>query len=126
MRLTPILLLLMTACAARRPCTRTLCVTRLEGTLELSGWQTRVRANSRSPRPPIPSDSEIALLEGSADFMNGDTKISASEGSVFRFSVSTAALASIDVSTGQVTIAPAATAPVKLAPGARFVLPQAP
>ncbi len=115
--------LLLSACAGPKPCTRTLCVARLDGAMEMRGWSGTVRATTDTPKPPVPSDSEVTIINGSADFTNGKTKISAAEGSVFRFVVSTTAT-SIDVSAGLVTVSVSSAAPMALTPGSPFLLPR--
>ena len=122
MRLAAFALLILSACAGPRPCTQTLCVARLEGTLELRGWNATVRATSTTPKPPVPSDSEVTMVYGSADFINGKTRVFASEGSVFKFSVSTASIASIEVSSGSVMVSISSASPVSLTPGSPFLL----
>ena len=124
MRRSLALILLLSACAGPKPCTRTLCVTRLDGAMELRGWSGTVRADANSPKPPVPSDSEVALIDGSAEFVNGTTRIFASESAVFRFAVSTAAAASISVSSGSVAVSLSSAAPIALTPGSPFFLPR--
>ena len=115
--------LLLSACAGPKPCTRTLCVERLDGAMELRGWSGSLRVTADTPKPPVPSDSEVTIVNGSADFVNGKSRISAAEGSVFRFVVSTTAT-SIDVSAGSVTVSVSSAAPVALTPGAPYLLPR--
>jgi|CXWL01.1.fsa_nt_gi hypothetical protein len=116
-------ILLLSACAGPKPCTRTLCVEKLDGTMELRGWNGTVRVSADTPKPPVPSDSEVTIVNGSADFINRNVKISAAEGSVFRFVVSTTAT-SIDVSAGMVSISVSSAAPVMIQPGAPYDLPR--
>lgn len=118
-------LVLLAACAGPKPCTRTLCVTKLEGALELTGWNTSVRATAASPKPPVISDTSVTVVEGAAEFVNGRTRVAAAEGAAFRFSVSTRAIASIEVSSGSVTVMLSTGAPVTLAPGTPYFLPKA-
>jgi len=117
-------LLLLAACAGPKPCTRTLCVTKLDGTMDLAGWSSRVTATADSPKPPVLSDTTVTMVYGSAQFRNGKTVVSASEGSSFKFTVSTRAVAEIEVSTGVVTVALSSGAPVALTPGAPYRLPK--
>ena len=116
-------LLLLSACAGPKPCTRTLCVARLDGAMELRGWSGTVRASADTPKPPVPSDSEVTIVNGSADFINGKSKISAAEGSVFRFVVSTTAT-SIDVSAGMVSVSVSSGPTEMITPGSPFLLPR--
>lgn len=116
-------LLLLAACAGPKPCTRTLCVTKLDGTMELAGWNATVKATSDSPKPPVMSDTTVTMTFGSAEFRNGKTRVTASEGSSFKFTVSTRAVAAIDVSSGSVTVSLSSGAPVALTPGVPYNLP---
>lgn len=117
-------LVLLAACAGPKPCTRTLCVTKLDGTMEFAGWSGRVRATAESPKPPVVSDTTVTMVSGTAEFVNGKTRVSAAEGSSFKFSVSTRAVSSIEVSSGSVTVTLSTGAPVALAPGAPYDLPK--
>lgn len=117
-------LLLLAACAGPKPCTRTLCVTRLDGTLELAGWNGRVTAASDTPKPPVVSDTVVTMVSGTAEFRNGKTRIAAAEGAAFRFLVSTRAVSSIEVSAGAVSVVPSTGAPAVLALGAPYFLPK--
>lgn len=117
-------LVLLSACAGPKPCTRTLCVARLDGAMELAGWSGSVRATTESPKPPVMSDTIVTMVYGTAEFVNGKTRIAATEGAVFNFSVSTRAVASIEVSSGAVFVTFSTGTPVSLAPGAPFFLPK--
>ncbi len=117
-------LVLLAACAGPKPCTRTLCVTKLDGTLELTGWNASVRATADSPKPPVVSDTAVTIVEGTAEFINGKTRVSATAGSSFKFSVSTRAVASIEVSSGSVTVTLSTGAPLALSVGTPYSLPQ--
>lgn len=117
-------LVLLAACAGPKPCTRTLCVTRLDGTMDLAGWGGSVRATAESPKPPVVSDTAVTMVVGSAEFRNGKTTVAAAEGSAFRFSVSTRAVASIEVSSGSVFVTLSTGVPVTLAPGVPYFLPK--
>ena len=52
---------LLASCAGPKPCTRTLCVTKLEGALELTGWNASVRATAASPKPPVVSYTAVKI-----------------------------------------------------------------
>ena len=117
-------LALLSACAGPKPCTLTLCVAKLDGTLELSGWSGTVRETADSPKPPVMSDSTVTMLYGTADFVNGKTRVTAGEGSSFKFFVSTRSAASIEVSSGSVTVALSSGAPISLTPGTPYLLPK--
>lgn len=117
-------LLLLAACAGPKPCTRTLCVDKLDGTLEQKGWNATIRETAESPKAPVVSDSTVTMIYGTAEFRNGKTKVVASEGASFKFSVSTRAVSSIEVATGTVTVALSSAAPVALAPGVPYALPK--
>ena len=117
-------ILLLAACAGPKPCTRTLCVTKLDGTMELSAWSGSVRASADTPKPPVVSDTTVTMIYGAAEFVNGKTRVNAAEGSVFTFSVSTRAIPSIEVSTGSVTVMLSTGAPSAVAPGALYLLPK--
>jgi len=117
-------LLLLAACAGPKPCTRTLCVTKLDGTMQLEGWKETVTTTSDSPKPPVMSDTTVTMTYGSAEFRNGKAKVAASEGSSFKFTVSTRAIAAIEVSSGSVTVSLSSGVPVALTPGATYNLPK--
>ena len=117
-------LILLAACAGPKPCTRTLCVTKLDGTMDLVGWNGSVQATTTSPKPPVMSDTTVTLVYGTAEFRNGKTKVAAGEGSSFKFSVSTRAISSIEVSSGSVTVTLSTGTVVPLAPGAPYYLPK--
>jgi hypothetical protein len=116
--------LLLAACAGPKPCTQTLCVTKLDGTMDLAGWNDSVRATSESPKPPVVSDTVVTMVYGTAEFRNGRTRVTAAEGSAFKFSVSTRAISAIEVSSGSVTVAPSSGTAVILAPGVPYFLPK--
>jgi hypothetical protein len=117
-------ILILAACAGPTPCTRTLCVTKLEGTMELSAWSGSVRASADTPKPPVVSDTKVTMVYGTAEFVNGKTRVTASEGSVFTFAISTRAIPSIEVSSGSVTVMLSTGAPSAVAPGAPYFLPK--
>jgi hypothetical protein len=117
-------LALLAACAGPKPCTRTLCVTKLDGTMELAGWKKTVRVAPENPKPPVMSDATVTMIQGTAEFVNGKTKVAASEGSSFKFVVSTRAVSTIEVSSGSVVVSLSTGAPVTLVPGAPFALPK--
>ncbi len=117
-------LLLLAACAGPKPCTRTLCVTKLEGTVELAGWSGSVRESAVTPKPPVVSDTAVTVVNGTAEFINGTTRVTAAEGSSFKFSVSTRAVSAIEVSSGAVTIALPAGSPFTLTAGSHYDLPK--
>ena len=117
-------LVLLAACAGPKPCTRTLCVTKLEGTMDLAGWNGSIQSSSTSPKPPVMSDTTVTMVSGAAEFRNGKTKVSAAEGSSFKFSVSTRAVSSIEVSSGSVVVTLSTGTVVPLAPGAPYYLPK--
>ena len=123
MRLLAVLALL-SACAGPNPCTRTLCVDKLDGTMQLSGWSGSINESAGTPKAPVMADSTVTMLDGTAEFVNGKTRVAAAEGSSFKFFVSTRAVASIEVSSGTVTVSVASGAPVALAPGAPYYLPK--
>lgn len=123
-RVLPFVLLLLAACAGPKPCTRTLCVAKLDGTMDLAGWNDTVRANSESAQPPVMSGATVTMIEGTAEFRNGKTTVVAEEGSSFKFSVSTRSVSSIEVSSGSVTVQLSTGAPVALLPGAPYNLPK--
>ena len=116
--------LLLAACAGPKPCTRTLCVTRLDGTLEMTGWKGSVTATAESPKPPVMSDATVTIVQGTAEFRNGKTGVAAPEGSSFKFTVSTRAVSSIEVVSGSVFVTLSTGAPVTLVPGAPYPLPK--
>ncbi len=117
-------LIVLAACAGPQPCTRTLCVTKIDGTMELTGWSGSLRATAQSPKPPIISDSTVTMIYGTAELRNGKTRVTAAEGSSFKFYVSTRAVSSIEVSSGSVMVALSTGAPVTLTPGAPYFLPK--
>jgi len=121
-----LLLALLAGCAAPKPCTRALCVERLDGTLVTSAWSGTVTSTASEPTPPVPPDSEVTVRYGSAEFRHGrQTLVAAGEGASFRFTVSTGAAASISVSSGPVAVSVSSgAAPVPVAPGTTFVLPK--
>ena len=78
------------------------------------------------PKPPVPSDSEVAVLAGEAEFTNGKTTLRAGEGTTFRYSVSTRAVSEIEVSSGSVRVLlPPPAAETSVQAGARYRLPRA-
>ncbi len=99
-------------------------MTKLDGTMDLAGWSGTVRATADTPQPPVMSDTTVTMVYGSAQLRNGKTIVSASEGSSFKFTVSTRAVAEIEVSSGTVTVALSTGAPVALTPGAPYRLPK--
>lgn len=113
------------SCFAPRPCTRSLCVQRLDGTMEVSGWSGTRKDVSDGPKPPVMSDSSVKMVFGRAEFLNGTTRVAAEEGSAFTFTVSTRALASISVTSGVVTVATSSGPAAAVAPGTSVVLPKA-
>jgi len=118
--------LLTAACAAPRPCTRTLCPAKSDGTYELRGWSGTVTVSPDVPKPPVPSDSEVTILSGEAEFTNGQTTVRALAGTTFRFAVSTRAVASIEVSSGSVSVLVSSSAvPTTVLAGAPYQLPLA-
>jgi hypothetical protein len=117
-------LLLLAACAGPKPCTRSLCVTRLDGTMEVAGWEGSVRATSDSPKPPVMSDATVTMVNGTAEFRHGKTRVTAAEGAAFKFTVSTRAVSAIEVSAGSVSVALSTGTPVTLVPGVPYALPK--
>jgi len=117
---------LTTACAGPRPCTQTLCPSRLTGSYEVKGWSGTVTVSPNVPKPPVASDSQISILDGQADFTNGAATVSAAGGTSFKFSVSSRAAASIEVSSGSVEVRlSSSSAPTIVAPGTPYLLPAA-
>ena len=118
-------LLLLAGCAAPRPCTKALCVERLDGTMETKSWSGTVVATSATPVPPVPSDAEVTMRYGSAEFRRAQSRVRAEEGSAFRFTISTRAVASLAVTSGVVTVVPSTgAAAVTVAPGSTFEFPK--
>ncbi len=115
---------LLSACAGPKPCTRTLCVAKLDGMLELAGWNGSVYAATDTPKPPVVSNTMVTIVSGSAEFVNGKTRIAAAEGTSFQFTVSTRAISSIEVSSGAVIVSLSTGAPITLAPGEPYSLPK--
>ena len=116
--------LLLSACAGPKPCTRTLCVSRLDGTMETRAWSGAARVTPTDPKPPVPSDSDVTMVFGSADFTNGRAKVTAEEGAAFRFSYSTTTVPSIAVTAGNVFVVLSSGAPSRPIPaGTTFELP---
>lgn len=117
---------LLSGCAGPRPCTRTLCPARLAGSYEVRGWSGTLTISPDAPQPPVPSDSEVSVLTGEAEFTHGQATLKASAGAAFRFMVSTGAVASLEVSSGSVTVLiSSAAAPAAVLPGAPYFLPAA-
>ncbi|OGR92660.1 MAG: hypothetical protein A2V88_16480 [Elusimicrobia bacterium RBG_16_66_12] len=124
---------LTAACAGPRPCTQSLCPANLAGgssataaTYEVRGWSGTVTISPDVPKPPVPSDSEVSVLTGEAEFTNGQTTLRAGAGTSFRYSVSTRAVSEIEVSSGSVTILTSSAAiPTTVLPGAPYTLPRA-
>lgn len=116
------------ACFAPRPCTQALCPVSVDGTYRVTGWNRTVAVGPGTPALPIVSDSDVAVTDGSAAFVNGKTFVRASAGAAFRFEVSTASThaSSLLVSSGTVTVAlSSAAAPAAVPPGVPYVLPAA-
>lgn len=125
MRLLPLLgLALLAACAGPKPCTRTLCVERLDGTMRLEGWNGGVTATASTPQPPVVADTAVTMQFGSAELRNGTTRVTASEGSSFKFFVSTRAIPSLELSSGTVTVSLSSGPAAPLVPGVPFYLPK--
>ncbi|HAZ08095.1 MAG TPA: hypothetical protein DCZ01_06145 [Elusimicrobia bacterium] len=117
---------LLTGCAGPRPCTRTLCPARLAGSYEVRGWSGTLTIAPDMPQPPVPSDSEVSVRTGEAEFTHGQATLKASAGTAFRFMVSTRSVASLEVSSGCVTVLVSSmTAPASVLPGALYLLPAA-
>lgn len=117
---------LTAACAGPRPCTQTLCPAKLAGSYEVRGWSGTVSVSADVPKPPVPSDSEVAVLTGEAEFTNGKTTLRAGAGTSFRYSVSTRAVSEIAVSSGSVSVfLSSAAAAMTVVPGAPYRLPLA-
>lgn len=114
----------LAACAYPAPCTRALCVARLDGTMRVDGWGSTVVETSDSPKAPIVSDAKVTMVYGSGAFVHEKTLVRAQEGSSFSFSVSTKTVASIEVSSGIVTVAPFRGSETILQPGVPFALPK--
>lgn len=123
----PILVLLAAACAAPRPCTLTLCPDRVEGTVEVSSWGGTVRMTPTSPQPPIPSEAQVTVVYGRAEFVRrGGSRVLAEEGASFRLVVSTHTSDALVVSSGAVSVVLSSdSAPVPLTPGSVIALPPA-
>lgn len=118
--------LLTAACAGPRPCTRSLCPAKLSGSYEIRGWNGTVTVSPEVPMPPVPSDSEVTILTGEAEFTHGKTTLRAGAGTSFRYSVSTRAVSEISVSSGSMTILTSSAAvPATVLPGAPYTLPRA-
>lgn len=118
--------LLLAGCAGPRPCTQTLCLSKLEGSYEVRGWSGAVTVTPEAPRPPVASDSDVSILSGEAEFINGRASMKAAAGTTFRFSVSTRTAAFIEVSSGTVAvIVSSAVAPTNVRPGGPYSLPVA-
>jgi hypothetical protein len=119
------------ACAGPRPCTQALCPLDYKGasTYRVEGWTGSVTVSSGTPALPIVSDSLVAALSGETDFVNAKAVIKASEGSSFRFVVSSGTLhvPSLIAISGDVTVAlstaPGSPPAQTLTPGAAFFLP---
>lgn len=93
--------------------------------METRAWSGVVISTAGSPQPPVPSDAEVAVLSGSVEFRHRKARVLASEGAVFRFSVSTKTAASIAVGAGTVSVGlSTAAAPVPVPPGTSFVFPK--
>lgn len=113
----------LAACSAPRPCTRALCLTRLDGELEMKGMSGTVRVAPDVPKPPVVSDSEVTVLSGTAEFVNKKSFISAPAGSAFRFTTSTAPYATLVVTAGSLEVrASSAAVPVSVPAGSSFLL----
>lgn len=114
-------LALFAACAGPKPCTRSLCVAKLDGAMELTGWNGKVLATADSPKPPVVSDTLVRMVSGTAELVIGRARVTAGEGASFSFTVSTRAVPSIDVSSGPVSVSLSTGAPIALAPGAYYL-----
>lgn len=114
----------LAACAYPAPCTRALCVARVDGTMRVEGWQGSVTETSESAKAPIVSDAKVTMVYGSAAFVHEKTLVRAQEGSSFVFTVSTRAVSAIEVSSGVVTVAPFHGAEATLVPGVPYALPK--
>ena len=92
--------------------------------MELAGWTGSVRATADSPKPPVMSDTVVTMIHGTAEMRNGKMKVTATEGSTFKFAVSTRAVSSIEVLSGSVTISRSSGTIETLAPGTTYYLPK--
>lgn len=117
-------LALSAACAGPKPCTRTLCAARLDGTVSAAGWEGAIVSSSASPQPPVVDNAVVTVEGGPAAFVNGRTLVRAQAGSVFVFTVSTASIPAIEVSSGVVTVAPFRGAETIIVPGSPYALPK--
>jgi len=115
---------MLAACAGPKPCTRSLCVSKLDGTMDMTGWSGSVRATAESPKPPVLSDSTVTMVYGTAEFRQGKTTIAAAEGASFKFMVSTRAVSSIEVSSGAVSVTLSTGTSLTLTPGVPYALPK--
>ncbi|MDE2142620.1 MAG: hypothetical protein KGL74_10130 [Elusimicrobia bacterium] len=116
------------ACFAPRPCTMALCPSAMDGTYRVTGWNRSVNAGGGAPFVPIVSDSDVEITGGSVAFTNGTAVVRASEGTSFRFELSTAVSrgARLLVSSGSVSVALSSGAAASLVPaGSSFLLPVA-
>jgi hypothetical protein len=113
----------LAACSAPRPCTRALCLTRLEGELEMKGMSGAVRVTPDVPKPPVVSDTEVTVLSGTAEFVNKKNLVSAPAGAAFRFTASTAPYTTLSVTAGSVEVRlSSAATPVSVPAGSSFLL----
>jgi hypothetical protein len=117
------------ACATPGPCTRALCPTKVDGSYRVVGWRGTVTVTPGTPPLPIPSDANVEMLSGTAEFSNNSALIRVEAGAAFRIEVSTRPkpVPELYVSSGPVSVAQTpGTAFEPVPPGTRWLLPRAP
>lgn len=120
------------ACFAPRPCTMALCPSGEGGSYTVTGWDREVSSGPGSPRLPIVSNSEVAVTEGTVEFVNGKTVLRASAGTAFRYEAAVPKTKTtpktapkIVVSSGTLTVAVSSGPMTTVEAGSTYLLPLA-
>ena len=122
-----LLALLTAACAGPKPCTRTLCPLNVTGSYKMSGWNGSVTVDKSVPKPPVQPFTTVSIVDGQAEFANGDARVLAAAGTTFQFEVSTAAVPSLMVSAGTLSVSVSSgAAPAVIVAGSSVTLPARP
>ncbi|MBI3566216.1 MAG: hypothetical protein HY079_13555 [Elusimicrobia bacterium] len=122
------LALLSAACFAPLPCTQALCPGKVEGSYRVIGWNRSVDCGPDTPQVPVVSDSTVQVSGGAVQFVNRKTVLTATDGTAFRFEVSSSSARTplVTVTAGTLTVSvssgPAATVPA----GVPYALPVRP
>jgi len=118
------LAVLSCACFAPLPCTQALCPSKVEGVYRVAGWTRSVDSGPDTPQVPVVSDSSVTVLSGKVEFVNRRAFIAASEGTAFRFEVSTDSkhVPVVEVVRGSLAVSVDSAPATVVLPGAPYML----